>query len=249
MRTFVMGDIHGAYKALVQCLFRARFDYEKDVLIQLGDAVDGCSQASECVDELLKIRNLVAVKGNHDDWFDEFIKTGFQPYYWNYGGKETLISYLEHSGKSGQLFLRGSGYKTGLVPDDIPYTHRIFFDTQHIFHIDSQNRCFVHGGFDRLLPFDKQNTTKFYWDRNLWNDAMTHQANGEHYNIVTPFKEIYIGHSPTQQWGVDFPLKAFNIFNIDTGAGNFGRLTIMNVDTKEFWQSDPITELYNKLGR
>jgi hypothetical protein len=28
------------------------------------------------------------------------------------------------------------------------------------------------------------------------------------------------------------------------GAGNWGKLTIMNVATKEFWQSDPMQEMY-----
>ncbi|ULT39931.1 hypothetical protein KRR40_34415 [Niabella defluvii] len=40
------------------------------------------------------------------------------------------------------------------------------------------------------------------------------------------------------------PLNAFNIWNLDTGAGSSGRLTIMDVDTKEYWQSDPLNELY-----
>lgn len=43
MRTLVMGDIHGGYKALMQCLERSKFDYEKDTLIQLGDICDGWS--------------------------------------------------------------------------------------------------------------------------------------------------------------------------------------------------------------
>jgi len=52
-RTFVMGDIHGAYRALVQCLQRSGFDYQYDILIQLGDIVDGHDEVFECVEELL----------------------------------------------------------------------------------------------------------------------------------------------------------------------------------------------------
>jgi len=40
-RTLVIGDIHGAYKALVQCLERSGFDKEKDTLITIGDVCDG----------------------------------------------------------------------------------------------------------------------------------------------------------------------------------------------------------------
>ncbi len=35
-------------------------------------------------------------------------------------------------------------------------------------------------------------------------------------------------------------MKAANVYNLDTGAGGTGRLTIMEVATKQFWQSDPI---------
>lgn len=41
MKTYAIGDIHGAYKALIQCFERAKFDYEKDRLIVMGDICDG----------------------------------------------------------------------------------------------------------------------------------------------------------------------------------------------------------------
>ena len=41
MKTFVVGDIHGAHKALVQVLERSGLDRESDTLIVLGDVVDG----------------------------------------------------------------------------------------------------------------------------------------------------------------------------------------------------------------
>ena len=38
-RTLVVGDIHGAYKALLQVLERACFNPQTDTLIALGDVV------------------------------------------------------------------------------------------------------------------------------------------------------------------------------------------------------------------
>ena len=52
MRTFAIGDIHGAYKALVQCFERSGFDYENDRLIVLGDVCDGYPEVKQCIDEL-----------------------------------------------------------------------------------------------------------------------------------------------------------------------------------------------------
>lgn len=247
-----MGDIHGAYKALLQCLERSNFDYDNDQLIQLGDVVDGYPHAYECVEELLKIQNLIAIKGNHDDWFAEFINIDFHPYYWTYGGKGTLISYLEHSSKKGGYFATGSGYKISLVSADIPLTHKQFFNDQQLYYIDEKKRCFVHAGFDRQLPFLGQEATEYYWNRELWRDAMEHKetVNGiEKFDITTKFREIYIGHTPTTNWGTDKPIKIFNLINMDTGAGHSGRLTIMDIDAEEFWQSDPLPKLYSENFR
>ncbi|MVT07727.1 metallophosphoesterase [Chitinophaga tropicalis] len=250
MRVFVMGDIHGGYKALVQCLERSCFDYEKDMLIQLGDVTDGYPQVYECVECLLKIPRLIALKGNHDDWLDDFIRKDLHPASWNFGGKGTLVSYLEHAGKKGLFRATGAGYKTSLQAADIPLTHRAFFASQHLYYIDEQHRCFVHAGFNRYLSLDKQRPADFYWDRDMWSEALhchTYQRNRittrDFFN-GTNFKEVFIGHTPTTKLGTDKPLRALNILNLDTGAGHRGKLTIMNVDSKQYWQSDPLPELY-----
>ncbi|MFX1707174.1 metallophosphoesterase [Chitinophaga sp. CC14] len=244
MRTFVMGDIHGGYKALLQCLDRSGFNEQCDRLIQLGDVPDGYPQVYECVEELLKIRYLVPLKGNHDDWFNEFAHTDFHPYYWNHGGKGTLISYLEHAGKKGRYFTSGSGYKSALESTDIPETHKAFFSNQKPWYIDEHQRCFVHAGFDRRQPFLDQRVENYYWDRSLWEEACQQRDRMASAFIPSTFSEIYIGHTPTTRSGTDQPLQAFHIRNIDTGAGHAGRLTIMDIDSKAFWQSDPLPTLY-----
>jgi serine/threonine protein phosphatase 1 len=244
MRKLVMGDIHGAYKALKQCLQKAEFDYENDLLIQLGDVVDRYPQSFECIEELLKINNLIALKGNHDDWLDEFAQTDFHPYFWNQGGKATLSSYLDHAGKNGRLFQTGRGYKSALESEDIPASHKKFFSTQKLYYIDEEERCFVHAGFNANLPFYAQKTSDYYWDRSLWKYALRCHENGEPFIVNVEFKEIYIGHTPTTKLNTDQPIGIFNIYNLDTGAGHSGRLTIMDMDTKEFWQSDLTSDLY-----
>jgi serine/threonine protein phosphatase 1 len=52
------------------------------------------------------------------------------------------------------------------------------------------------------------------------------------------FKEIYIGHTPTIRFGTDKPLNTFKIRNMDTVTDQFEWLTIIDVDTKEYGQSD-----------
>ncbi len=57
MRTFTIGDIHGAYKALIQCLERSGFNYQEDRLIALGVVCDGYSEVKQCVGVLIKIKH------------------------------------------------------------------------------------------------------------------------------------------------------------------------------------------------
>lgn len=42
------------------------------------------------------------------------------------------------------------------------------------------------------------------------------------------------------------PVRSSNVWNLDQGAGYEGKLTIMDVDTHEYWQSDIISDLYKQ---
>ena len=59
MSTYVIGDLHGQFQSLKQCLTKCNFDYTQDTLIQLGDVVDGGEEVFECVEELLKTKTLL----------------------------------------------------------------------------------------------------------------------------------------------------------------------------------------------
>jgi serine/threonine protein phosphatase 1 len=46
------------------------------------------------------------------------------------------------------------------------------------------------------------------------------------------------------------PLYKNSVWNLDTGAAFLGVLTIMDCNSKVFWQSDKLRELYpNEIGR
>ncbi|MDR3008656.1 MAG: metallophosphoesterase [Sphingobacterium sp.] len=239
-KVFVMGDIHGAYQALIKCLVRSNFNYETDTLIQLGDVVDGNQDVFECVEELLKIKKLIAIKGNHDVWFQQFLDSDFQPQSWNHGGIATLESYLRHCQPNGKIIKTGKGYKTSLNATDIPKNHKSFFERQRLYYLDNHNRCFVHAGFDPSIPFHGQDETNYYLDRNLWLKAFSLQKQRCNKTSLTTFSEIYIGHTATTRWNITLPIKALEIINLDTGAGHNGKLTIMDLNSNEYWQSELI---------
>lgn len=260
-RVLVMGDIHGAHKALVQCLERAKFDKDSDTLIQLGDVADGWPYVYECVEILLKIKNLIAIKGNHDEWFEHWLRYGVHTQEWVHGADATARSYINHAEREISFYPDMGRYITNLTRVDIPKSHEDFWLTQHLYYKDSDNNLFVHGGFNRHYLLSEQPRHIFYWDRDLWSSALvlspdmgyegiSSDSDKYSFKIKEPLKEIFIGHTSTTNWKTDKPMNARNVWNLDTGAGFSGRLTIMDVATKEYWQSDPVQELYpNDIGR
>jgi len=238
-----MGDVHGNYKALLQCFERSGFDKENDTLIQLGDIADGWSEVAECVEELLSIKHLIAIRGNHDVWCYDWFKFGMTPILWTeQGGKATMASYV----------------KTGLLVDQ---HHKDFWNDQIDWYIDDQNRLFIHAGWDYRYPGSWESLVsakvnagtiarECHWDRTLISGARSafgnkNLKNGK-FKTLEQFKEIYIGHTADNEG----PKQYGNLWNLDSGAGWNGKLTIMDIDTKEFWQSDNAKSLYpNELGR
>jgi serine/threonine protein phosphatase 1 len=249
-KTFSIGDIHGNYLGLMQCLERSKFDYEADTLISIGDLVDGHSQSFEVVEELLKMAHLIAIKGNHDEWFNVFIETGMHPDRWAQGGASTARSYLKSTGGNPDLVAkpdRYTGWVVALISSDVPFYHQHLFKTQELYYIDDKNRLFVHGGYNPRMAIEhtkRRYPHNFYWDRDLWNMAMSCKE-GEKIDTVEKFEHIFIGHtSVTYHYKDDKPVTTGGVTNLDTGGGWEGRVTIMDVDTMEYWQSDRSVELY-----
>lgn len=252
--TYVIGDIHGGFKALTQVFERAPLK-EGDTIIQLGDICDGYNEVYECVDYLIKQSNkyiIISLEGNHDNWFSDWIKYGIHGVNWNQGGEGTLYSYCNNLDRD--YVYNFNNCVTSLLVQDLPQTHINFFAKQRLYYIDSENRFYVHGGFNRHHFIDQIEAIEpytFYWDRDLWYSALGHHEIQRPFKIKEDFKEIFIGHTTTMNWKKDTPMNAAGkIWNVDTGAGFSGKLTIMDVNTKEYWQSDNLRELYpNWKGR
>lgn len=249
-KRFVVGDIHGTYKALVQVLERAEFDYDNDMLITIGDIVDGWGDSYNVVEELLKINNRIDIIGNHDTWFTKFIETGVHPDSWTQGGLATAKSYAKGVGieLKVQNIYRGKyetdSYTHNLISTDVPETHQKFFKGQHRYYVDDDKNVFVHGGFDRTKTIGDSSLMMMTWDRTLWNQALSSKSSQTPMKFFDEVKNVFIGHTTTMAWGSIEPMKAGGVWNIDTGAGGDGKLTLMNVDTEEYFQSDLVPELY-----
>ena len=213
-KRFVIGDIHGRIGALKQVLKDSKFNYKKDKLIVLGDIVDGGPDAKKVVEELMKIDNIVYIIGNHDKWFMDFMRYGTKEDLWTMqGGKATLNSYRRK--------------EDGCV--HVPVTHQHFFNKGTYYHVED-NMIFVHGGFHPKKKLDWHKPSYLIWDRELIDFARSHE--------IEPWDKVFVGHSSTLCHGSTFPRQHNNLWMMDTGAGHCGKLTIMDVDTEEYWQSD-----------
>lgn len=240
MKTFVIGDIHGGLKALHQVLEKAKIT-PKDTLIFLGDYVDGWSESAQVIEfliELSKTHKCIFIKGNHDLWCEDWLRTGKGEIVWEmHGGEETKESYLNFSEEEKQH-------------------HLAFFKQMTPYYIDTKNQLFIHAGFTSMHGVEKETfKMNYYFDRTLWEMALTMdkriEKDSELYpNRLKHYREIYIGHTPTTHYSSTIPLNAINIWNLDTGAAFTGPLTIMDIDSKEFWQSEHLKDLYpNEKGR
>ena len=222
MRTFVIGDIHGAYKALLQCFTRAGFNYDSDRLIVLGDVCDGYWEVRQCIDELLKVKNCDLVIGNHDQWALDWARRGNRPEIWtSQGGDRTIHS-----------------YNGGPMPPD----HVDFLRKGHLW-LEVDDQLFIHGGFDPEIPLTQHSAQILLWDRELLAKAYQKHKLDPLYQFGH-YADIFLGHTTTQLYKTLEPLKACNVWDLDTGAGWSGKLTIMDIKTKKYWQSDLSSSLY-----
>ena len=241
MRKLIIGDIHGGLKGLQQVLTRAQLSGQ-DELIFLGDYVDGWSESAQVIDfliELDKKQHCTFILGNHDVWCQKWLNTDKPDYNWHlHGGESTMESY--------------KGY-----PKEKKLVHIDFFNKKLKHHyIDEENRLFIHAGFSSMHgPQQEHYDTNFYWDRTLWElavamDSRLQKDSRQYPKRLKLFKEIFIGHTPTLNYKEEMPMHKVNVWNIDTGASFTGKLSCMDIDTKEIWQSDTLTSLYpNEKGR
>ena len=242
-RTLVIGDIHGGLKAVVQVLERAKIT-SKDTLIFLGDYVDGWSESPQTLDfliDLSKKQNCIFIKGNHDelllDWLEERHENLNEEMWFKHGGKATVDAYYN-------------------ISEEVKRQHIQFLKSLQNYHLDEKNRLFVHAGFTNMNGVKLEFFPKLlYWDRTLWEVALcldeVMDKNSELYpKRLKIYSEMFIGHSPISKTAKVAPLFKNSVWNLDTGAAFKGALTILDIDSKEFWQSDVLLELYlSEVGR
>ena len=243
MATYIIGDIHGGLRALLQVIGRAPLE-PTDRLIFLGDYVDGWSESSRVIEFLMQLEQqyeCIFIKGNHDAWCEEWLEGhNADPYWLMHGGQASVNSYI---GIYGQERDR----------------HIEFFNRMRMYYEevkDGKKQLFIHAGFTSMHgPEREHHPDTFCWDRTLWEMALALDGRIGKDDPIYPkrlrvYDTIHIGHTPTTNYDIGIPMQRCNIWNVDTGAAFLGRITMMDIETKIFWQSDTVQSLYpDEKGR
>ena len=237
MKKFVIGDIHGGLKALLQVLKKINCD-ENYTLIFLGDYVDGWSESPAVLDfliELQKKQPCIFIRGNHDelllDWLLGNNENIDEKLWFQHGGEATVLSYQNINAETKEKHIQ-------------------FLQSLQDYYLDDKNRLFIHAGFTNMKGVEHEFFKPlFYWDRTLWETALAIDNQLSKDAITYPlrlkiYNEIFIGHTPVTKIDETIPVNKACVWNVDTGAAFKGKLTIMDVDSKEFWQSDSLPDLY-----
>jgi len=203
-RYIIMGDVHGNWRGLDDLLEKARYEPATDRVIFVGDYNDHFAYTDgsvrKLISRLIELRErspdgIFFIRGNHDLWFAEWLKTGgIPPEIWCFqGGRETLASY-------GIAEVPGSGDGR----EKIPTSHQDFIRNLVDQYYLDDHVVVVHGGFtsekqmqvvargQRLSDGDLK---EMVWDRHF----IFSESDAAHANYTKYFTGRYLVTGHTQQ--------------------------------------------------
>ncbi|CNL38952.1 metallophosphoesterase [Yersinia aleksiciae] len=202
-RIFVVGDIHGCYKKLMDALDRVQFERSVDLLVSVGDLADRGPQNIECY-ELINANWFRAARGNHEQMAIDVLAGG-EADSWMANGGRWFFS-LDDSKKSQVEQLIKQAEQLPLVIEITTERGKYV-----IAHADYPSDEYVYG--------KAINQHLVVWNRKRLSAAMK----GESEEITGADKFIF-GHTPLVK-----PLLVKNQLYIDTGAVFGNRLTVIQI--------------------
>jgi serine/threonine protein phosphatase 1 len=219
-RIYAIGDIHGRSDLLDRMVDQISRDLEAHpvrnaLTVMLGDYVDRGPHSRGVIERL--IRNpfptaFVALKGNHESLFVDFMKDPSVADDWRrLGGLETLHSY----GIPVASLMMGKHYEKAAetLRAEIPPAHLEFLRSLRTSLLVGKY-FLCHAGVRPGVPLDRQNEEDLLWIR---DEFLASRAD---------FGKIVVhGHTPTES-----PQVLPNRINVDTGAFMTGRLTCAVLD-------------------
>jgi serine/threonine protein phosphatase 1 len=216
-RRFAISDVHGNYKALKSVLRKSNFNYDEDHLYFLGDIADGYPEPHLCILEFLKIKHFYYCLGNHDLFLKKYVeKHEIDPRWRKMGASDTIVQLSNYINEVKWLLSQGKYY--------------------HIY----EDNFLCHAGFNPKKPIIKQKNLTFCINRRLYKTSKIYAKEKYKFAFLyddknsIPINKVIIGHSVVKN---KLPAFNANLINIDTGAANGGKLTMLDLDTYKYYQS------------
>ncbi|CNI21264.1 MULTISPECIES: metallophosphoesterase [Yersinia] len=202
-RIFIVGDIHGCYKKLMNALDSVQFERASDLVVSVGDLADRGAQNIECY-ELLNAYWFRAVRGNHEQMALDVLAGG-EPDTWIANGGRWFFLLEESQKHQAERLIKRA--------EELPLVIEVNTDSGKyvIAHADYPADEYVYG-----KPVSEQLVV---WNRKRLNAAMK----GESQEIVGADKFIF-GHTPLVT-----PSLFKNQLYIDTGAVFGNTLTLIQI--------------------
>jgi serine/threonine protein phosphatase 1 len=219
-RIYAVGDIHGRADLLNDALARVDADLAtypdcNPLHIFLGDYIDRGPASRAVIDRLVDragTHNIICLKGNHESYMLDFLKTPRVLSEWQHlGGLQTIMSYgikpSINADPAKQIELSRALHKA------LPGAHRNFLRSLRL-SFTCGDFFFTHAGVKPRVSLDRQKEEDLLWIR---DDFLL--CEDDHGKIIVH------GHTP-----VATPEIRKNRINIDTGAYATDRLTCLIIE-------------------
>lgn len=207
-RLFVCGDIHGCYDELMQELNKVLFNFDKDLLVAVGDLCDRGPRSADVI-RLLDKSWFQSVRGNHEQLLIDGYANGLsRDHIMNGGGWFYNLPVKEQVG----LYERCMR---------LPIALEVVTPSQR--RIGVVHACVPGGDWKQF--HDYQSTRQFadraMWDRTAWNQAARSTRSLE---PIKNIDHVYAGHTPYHTI-----ITGGNMTWLDTGCFATKKLTLLEV--------------------
>ena len=216
---FVFSDVHGEYEALKEALNIAGYESHNPhhVLVSLGDDFDRGPNSAGIYD-FLERTQAICVKGNHDNFLQEFLEKGAD-------GEFVLFNML-HNGLTDTLtsFSHGGYDITAIKRADLDrlqdyikhnYPRLLKWLQSKPLYYETENYIFCHAGLDPSLHNWKDTPEDYI----LWD------INDSYKSIPSTRKTVIIGHhhaAKVRELAALHQIKEQNIEGLSPGIRAYG---------------------------
>ena len=205
-----IGDIHG-YTAALEAVLHAAEITPDDTVVTLGDYIDRGPDSRGTIQRLIELSDychLVPILGNHDQVALELIE---RP-------TSKMAGWLSFGGNT---TLASYGCDS---PAEFPAEH-IEFLQSCLDYYETDHYFFVHAGYLEDLPLNQQPREILLWD------SLRRRIPGPHCSGKT----AVVGHTAQGDGEI---IDIGHLICIDTWVYGEGRLTMLDVNSRQLWQAN-----------